>query len=95
MLRIRKVSEILGKHAYTSEGDYFGQVEEVTITSNKLEGWRIKIGSGFINMLGGAKGVIIPHQFVKAIGDILVVNKSSLPVDSSDGAIELGEGLGA
>ena len=42
-----------------------------------------------MHLLGGAKGVIIPHQFVKAIGDILVINKSSLPVDSGEEAIEL------
>ena len=89
MLRIRRISEVIGKQVYTSEGDFFGQVEEVTITDNKIEGWRIKVGSSFMHLLGGAKGVIIPHQFVKAIGDILVINKSSLPIGSRDEAIEL------
>ncbi len=89
MLRIRRISDVIGKQVYTSEGDFFGQVEEVTITENKIEGWRIKVGSSFMHLLGGAKGVIIPHQFVKAIGDILVINKSSLPVDSGEEAIEL------
>ena len=37
------------------------------------------MGSGFVGSLGGARGVVIPHQFVKAIGDVLVVNKTSLP----------------
>ena len=80
MLRIKKVSEAVGKHVYTSDGDYFGQIEEVNITDNKIDGWRIKIGSGFMNLLGGARGVIIPHQFVKAIGDVFIVNKGSLPL---------------
>ena len=31
-------------------------------------------------VFGNAKGVIIPHQFVKSIGDIFIVNKGSLPV---------------
>ena len=79
----------MGKQVYTSEGDFFGQIEEVTITENKIEGWRIKVGSSFMHLLGGAKGVIIPHQFVKAIGDILVINKSSLPIDSGEETIEL------
>ncbi len=79
MLRIKKLSEVVGKNVYTSEGDYFGQVEEVNLVDNKVDGWKIKIGSGFISMFGGARGVIIPHQFVRAIGDIMVVNKGSLP----------------
>ncbi len=79
MLRVKKVSEIIGKHVYTSEGDYFGQVEESNLVDNKIEGWRIRVGGGLSGALGGAKGVIIPHQFVKAIGDVLIINKASLP----------------
>ncbi|OIO81499.1 hypothetical protein AUJ84_00985 [Candidatus Pacearchaeota archaeon CG1_02_32_132] len=80
MLRIKKLSDVLGKNVYTSDGDYFGQIEEVNLVDNKIDGWRIKVGSGFMNLLGGARGVIIPQQFVKAIGDIFIVNKSSLPL---------------
>ena len=79
MLRIKNISEIIGKHVYTSDGDYFGQIEEVNLSDNKIDGWRIKIGNSFMNMFGGARGVVVPHQFVKAIGDIFIVNKSSLP----------------
>lgn len=80
MLRIKNLSEVIGKKVYTSDGDFFGQVEEVNLVDNKIEGWRIRVGSGFAGTLGGARGVIIPHQFVKAIGDVVVVNKGSLPV---------------
>ena len=79
MLRIKKVSEILGKNVYTSEGDYFGQIEEVNLVDNKVDGWKIRVGSSFSGILGGAKGVVIPHQFVKAVGDVIIVNKTSLP----------------
>ncbi len=80
MLRIKKISDALGKHVYTSEGDYFGQVEEVNLVDNKIDGWKIRVGSGIMNSLGGARGVIIPHQFVKAIGDVFIINKGSLPM---------------
>ena len=73
MLRIKKISEVVGKHVYTNDGDYFGQIEEVNLVENKIESWRIKMGQGFMSNLG-AKGVIVPHQFVKAIGDVVVVN---------------------
>ena len=96
MLRIKKISEVIGKQVYTSEGDYFGQVEEVNLVDNKIEGWRIKVGSGFGGILGGARGVIIPHQFVKAIGDVVVINKASLPVREDMSGEMLGEeGSGA
>ncbi len=89
MLRIKRVSEVIGKKVYTSDGDFFGQVEEVNLVDNKIEGWRIRVGSGFVNSLGGARGVVIHHQFVRAIGDVLVVNRTSLPArDEGAGVFE-------
>jgi len=79
MLRIKKVSEVLGKQVYTAEGDYFGQIEEVSLVDNKIEGWRIRVGPGLVGVLGGARGVIIPQGFVKAIGDVFIITKGSLP----------------
>ncbi|MBS3091318.1 PRC-barrel domain-containing protein [Candidatus Pacearchaeota archaeon] len=92
MLKIKKISEVLGKQVYTSEGDFLGVVEEVNLVDNKIDGWRIRVGSGFMGSIGGARGVIIPHQFVKSIGDVFVVNsaafrgvgvKDEMPVDVS------------
>ena len=37
-----------------------------------------------MSLIGGARGVIIPHQFVKAISDVLIINKSALPSVDSD-----------
>jgi len=79
MLRVKKMSDAVGKHVYTSDGDHFGQIEDVNLADNKIEGWKIKVSGGFMNVLGGARGVIIPQQFVKAIGDIFIVNRASLP----------------
>lgn len=84
MLRIKKLTEVLGKNVYTSEGDFFGQVEEVNLSDNKIDGWKIKVGSGFVPSFGGARGVVIPHQFVKAVGDILIVNRASIPAREED-----------
>jgi len=81
------MSDALGKHVYTSDGDHFGQIEDVNLLDNKIDGWKIKISGGFMDVLGGARGVIIPQQFVKAIGDIFIVNRASLP--ARDDAMEV------
>ncbi len=88
MLRIKNISEILGKHVYTSDGDYFGQIEEVNLADNKIDGWKIRIGNSFLSMFGGARGVVVPHQFVKAIGDVFIINKASLPEKEGSFALE-------
>jgi len=79
MLKIKKISEVVGKHVYTADGEYFGQVEDVNLMDNKIDGWKIRVSSGFISSLGGARGVIIPQQFVRSIGDVFIVTKGSLP----------------
>jgi len=80
MLRIKKISEVLGRNVYTDSGDFLGQVEEVNLSENKIDGWRIRIAGNMSHLIGGARGIIVPHQFVKAIGDIFIVNRASLPM---------------
>jgi len=63
------------------EGEYFGDVEESILTQNKVTGWRIKASrnSFLAKVLGNAKGVIVPHQLVKNIGDVMIISKSAVP----------------
>lgn len=88
MLRIKKITEIMGKNVFTSDGDFFGQVDDVNLVDNKIDGWKIKVGSGYLSLFGGARGVIIPHQFVKSMGDVVIINKNSLPSQSSPQSAE-------
>jgi len=85
-MRIKKITEVVGTKVYTDGGDFFGEVEEVNLQENKVDGWRIKVGGSITSLIGGARGVIIPHQFIRAISDIVIINKSALP--SSDNEIE-------
>lgn len=88
MLKIKKLTEVIGKRVYTDTGDLFGEIEEANLIENKIDSWRIKVASSMINFLGGARGVIIPHQFVKAVGDIVVVSRASLPLQEGEQSIE-------
>ncbi len=83
-MRIKKITEVIGSKVYTDSGDYFGEVEEANLHENKVDGWRIKVGGSVTSLIGGARGVIIPHQFVRAISDIFIINKSALPSPESE-----------
>jgi len=91
IMRLKKVSDVIGLRVYTDGGDLFGEIEEVNLVENKIDGWRIRVGGSVISLLGGARGVIIPHQFIKAIGDVCIVSKSALP--SSEGMATIPEDL--
>ena len=43
-MKVRKISEVLGMRVYTDSGDYFGEIEEVNLSENKIDGWRIRVG---------------------------------------------------
>ncbi len=81
MLKMKKVSETYDLKVFTDGGDYFGDIEDSIIVSNKVSGWKIKAtkNSFLSRVLGSAKGVIVPHQLVKAIGDVIIISKSAVP----------------
>lgn len=86
MLSIKKISEMYDMRVFTDSGDYFGDIEEVIITDTRVFGWRIRATkNSFLNkILGSAKGVIVPQQLVKSIGDIVIISRSAVPSYSSD-----------
>ena len=82
MLKIMQVSDIVGMKLFTDSGDFLGVVEEANLVDNKLDSWRIRVGrdSTLAPMLSGARGLIIPHQYIKAFGEVVIVSKAAVPV---------------
>ena len=81
MLKVKQISDIYSMQVFTDAGDYFGDVEEAILANNKVSGWRIRAtkDSFLSRILGGAKGVVVPHNLVKAIGDIMIISKAAVP----------------
>ena len=52
----------------------------------KIFGWRVRAtkNSFLSGVLGSAKGVIVPHQLVKSIGDVMIISKAAVPNFSHD-----------
>ena len=83
----------MGMKVYTDGGDFFGVIEEANLQDNKIDGWRIRVGGVVIPLIGGAKGVIIPHQFVKAMSDVCIINQNALPSPSDSEMDKISEDL--
>ncbi len=81
MLKTRNISEVYNMQVFTDNGDYFGDVEEAVLASNRVHAWRVRAtrNSFLSRILGGAKGVIVPHQLVKSIGDVMIISKTAVP----------------
>jgi sporulation protein YlmC with PRC-barrel domain len=89
-MQMKKISETYEMRVFTDTGDYFGDVEESILANNKIFGWRVRATkNSFLNkVLGNAKGVIVPHQLVKSIGDIMIISKSAVPNYQAGGPAE-------
>ncbi len=87
MLKLKNISECYELKVFTDAGDYFGDIEEAVLTQTKVYGWRVRATkSSFLSkVLGSAKGVIVPHQLVKAMGDIMIISKTAVPSYSEEG----------
>ena len=88
MLKMKRISETYEMKVFTDGGDYFGDVEESILTSTKVFGWKVKATKNSLlsKVLGSAKGVIVPHQLVKSVGDILLISKTAVPSYSPEDA---------
>ena len=86
MLKMKRITEVYDMKVFTDAGDYFGDIEEAIVTKSKIFGWRVKATkNSFLNkVLGSAKGVIVPHQLVKSISDIMIISKSAVPSYNRD-----------
>jgi len=81
MLKMKRIIETYDMRVFTDSGEYFGDIEEAILTKTKVFGWRVKATkNSFLNrVLGSAKGVIVPHQLIKSIGDIMIISKAAVP----------------
>ena len=80
-LKVKNVNEVYNMQVFTDSGDYFGDIDEAVLQGNKVAGWRIKAtkNSFLTRILSGARGVVVPHQLVKAVGDIMIISKNAVP----------------
>jgi sporulation protein YlmC with PRC-barrel domain len=87
MLKLKKISDTFDMKVFTDTGDYFGDIEEALLTQSKVYGWRVRAtkNSFLTKVLGSAKGVVVPHQLVKAMGDIMIISKAAVPAYSEEG----------
>ncbi len=81
MLRMKRITETYDMKVFTDSGEYFGDIEETILAANKVFGWKVRStrNSFLAKVLGSAKGVIVPHQLVKSVGDIMIISKAAVP----------------
>jgi len=74
-VKFRKISSTYKAKVYTEDGYFLGEVEDAIISGNKIYGWKIKVERNDL-LRKNVKGLIVPHQLVRAMGEIWIVSKA-------------------
>ncbi len=83
-MAMRNLVSAYGMRVFTDEGDYFGEVDDAVVSASKIVSWKVSSSSNSVlqKLVKNAKGVIVPHQLVKSIGDIMIISNAALPKGS-------------
>ena len=86
MTKFKKVTDAYGMKVFTDTGYFFGEIDEAVIEDGVVKSWKIKAISGSIiaKTVKNAKGVVIPHRFFKAFGDIILVENIDIGGKTSE-----------
>ena len=82
MLNTKNLNSVQGLSVYTDSGEFFGKIEEAILHTNKVDSWKVKATtrSYLSRAMPGAKGVILPHHHIKAIGDVVIISRAAAPI---------------
>ncbi len=88
MMKMQKITQSYDMRVFTDAGEYFGDVEEAILAATKVTGWRVKASknSALARKYGNVRGVIVPHNLVKAVGDIMIISNIAVPNVGDDDA---------
>ena len=74
----QEITSLVGREVYSNNGVYVGEVEDVrldiereTVTGLALSTLNSDI---FGNAMQGSRGIIVPYRWVRAVGDVVLVN---------------------
>jgi len=64
------ISGLLNKKVYTSDGNYLGEIKEVILEKDRIEGLKIELG---IKNERGLKGIIVKYKNVQSVGHVVII----------------------
>ena len=74
----QEITNLVGREVYSNGGVFVGEVEDLRLNLNGQAVTGLALGrlndELFGELLAGNQGVILPYRWVRAVGDVLIVN---------------------
>lgn len=84
----QEITSLVGREVYSKNGVFVGQVEDLRLDLDTESVTGLALASLnddlFAGRASGARGVIIPYRWVRAVGDVIIVNDVIERMKSAD-----------
>jgi len=76
--RDEEITALVGREVYSNNGVFVGEVEDIRLDldSEVVTGLALSELNRelFADRVGSARGVIVPYRWVRAVGDVVLIN---------------------
>jgi sporulation protein YlmC with PRC-barrel domain len=74
----QEITTLVGREVYSNNGVFVGEVEDVRLDLNQQAVTGLALGELsqelFAGRIDAGKGVMIPYRWVRAVGDVILIN---------------------
>lgn len=75
----QEITSLVGREVYSNNGVFVGQVEDIRLDLDDRAVTGLALSELnrdlFRNRVSGSRGVIVPYRWVRAVGDVILVNE--------------------
>lgn len=91
----QEITSLVGREVYSNNGVFVGEVEDVRLNLDQETVTGLAVGQLnaelFAETVSPGKGVIIPYRWVRAVGDVILINdvieRLKQPEEAEDAAV--------
>ncbi len=74
----QEITSLVGREVYSNNGVFVGEIEDLRLDLQKEIVTGLALGDVnqelFDTRVSGSKGVIVPYRWVRAVGDVVLIN---------------------
>jgi sporulation protein YlmC with PRC-barrel domain len=84
----QEITTLVGREVYSNNGVFVGEVEDVRLDLDRQEVTGLALSELsqelFADRIESGKGVMIPYQWVRAVGDVILISDVVERLDEED-----------
>ena len=84
----QEITSLVGREVYSNNGVFIGEVEDLQLDMNAERVTGLALGEINRELFGarvdGSRGILVPYRWVRAVGDVVLVNDAVEQIKGTD-----------